>query len=449
MTARRRLLLVTYYFPPSGGSGVQRPLKFVKYLPGFGWDPVVLTVRETAAFPARDEALKGDVPEGIEVHRTPIPEPHRLFARLSGAAAGETVDVDTAARWDRLGPRARLLAKLRGAFFLPDARVGWWPFAAAKALSLHGRKPFDAVLTTAPPFTTHLIGRFLSRSWRRPWIADSRDPWTRAPFYAPRPRPSAALDRWIEGVCLRAADANVVAFPAIAREFLEDHPDLDPDRIEVITNGYDPDDFAGPAPPREERFTIVHSGSLFANRRPETFFRILGERIADLPSLAEKIRLVFVGRLDGDTRRLLGRPPFDRIADLRGYATHGESIAWIRRGHLLLLPIGAGPEAFGHLPGKLFEYLASGTPLLVTAAPDGAAARVVEETGSGWTLHPDDAEGLRSLLESAWSAHSGGRILETPRKEGAISLYSRKSLTGRLAEILNRAVETRGRTPSP
>ncbi|MBD3334673.1 MAG: glycosyltransferase, partial [Candidatus Eisenbacteria bacterium] len=248
MSRPRRVLFIAYYFPPSGGSGVQRPLKFVKYLERFGWEPVVLTVKESAAFPARDPALAADIPPSTEIHRTPIWEPHTIFQRLTGSRRGGAVDVDTVARWDRLSFPARCLSRIRATLFVPDARIGWFPFAVSRARAIHRRRPVDAVLSTGPPFTAHLIGRSVARRIGRPWVADYRDPWTHAAFYPPRPGWVRRLDRRLEGRCLARADRNIVVVPAMRDEFLADHPRLAPHRFAVIPNGYDPDDFPDPPP---------------------------------------------------------------------------------------------------------------------------------------------------------------------------------------------------------
>lgn len=437
MSRRRRVLLIAYYFPPSGGSGVQRPLKFVKYLSRFGWDPVVLTVKPNASFPARDERLARDIPEAAEIHRTGFLDPYVIYRKLAGSEAGPT-DVETVARWDRLPSRVRWMTRIRAALFVPDARIGWLPFALAQALRIHRDRPVDAVLSTGPPFTTHLIGKTVAARIRRPWVADYRDPWTRALFYPPRPRLIRALDRWLEGRCLRGARRNVVVVPTMVDEFLEDHDDLDRDRFVVIPNGFDPADFEDVDPPKEDRWTIVHSGSLFANRRPEVFFRVVREFIEEEPERKEKMRLVFVGRIDSDTARILEKPPLPEIVSNLGYVSHEESVAWLRRGHLLLLPVGSGPAAKHLATGKIFEYMASGTPILALAQ-SGEASRMIHETGTGFVVDPEDGAGIRDVLLQGYQAYTSGGPLGVPRDENRVALYSRASLTEKLAGVLDEA----------
>jgi glycosyltransferase involved in cell wall biosynthesis len=435
MSRRRRVLFISYYFPPSGGSGVQRPLKFVKYLPRHGWEPVVLTVKPDTSFPARDENLSREIPEETEVHRTKMLDPYVLYRKIAGSGGGP-VDVETVARWDHLPARARWMSRIRAALFVPDARIGWWPFAVPAARRIHESNPVDVVFSTGPPFTTHLIGKTVARRIRRPWVADYRDPWTRALFYPPRPGAVRKLDRWLEGRCLRRARRNVVVVPTMVDEFLADHVDLDRGTFDVISNGFDPEDFENVSPQKEEKWTVVHSGSLFANRRPETFFKVMRDLLEENPERKETMRLVFVGRMDSETRLALGKPPLAHIVDDRGYVPHTESVAWLRRGHLLLLPVGSGPEVKHLATGKIFEYLASGTPLLALAPP-GEASRIIQETGTGFTVDPGDEAGIREILLRSYDAHQKRRLITTERDEGEIASYSRAALTERLSGILN------------
>ncbi|MBU1948755.1 MAG: glycosyltransferase family 4 protein [Candidatus Eisenbacteria bacterium] len=431
----KRVLMIAYYFPPSGGSGVQRPLKFVKYLPRNGWQPVVLTVPENSAFPARDEKLAADIPEGTEIYRVRILEPHTLYSRLTGRSSGSATDVETVARWDRLPLQARIMSRIRATFFVPDARIGWYPFAVRAALKIHRANPFDVVFSTGPPFTNHLIGRAVARKIGRPWVADYRDPWTRAVFYPNRPGLVRAWDRRLEGRCLRDASMNIVVSPAMIDEFIKDHSGLNESDFALIPNGFDPDDFAGIEPPKERALTIVHSGSLFANRRPDLFFDAVRDLLAGDPRCREDLRLVFIGRLDAETRSILQSPPISSIVQDEGYCSHAEAVRWLRRGQILLLPVGAGPEVRGLATGKIFEYLAAGPPILTIGTP-GEAARITEETGTGWVLNPQDKRGMKALLQNALKTHREGRMLQTDRREDAIENYSRAALTKRLAQLL-------------
>ena len=235
----KRLLFVTYYFPPSGGPGVQRSLKFVKYLPEFGWRPTVLTVRpESASWPDPDPDSVADIPEGTLVERTGAWDPYAWYARLLGRKKQEVISVGFTGE-DGTTPGRRFARWLRANLFLPDARVGWVPFATARARALM-RQKYDAVLTTGPPHSTHFAGLALRRTHGTPWLVDFRDPWTEIDFQAELPMTglARALDAFLERRVLRNADGFAVVSASMQRRFAQRGY-----ASEVIENGFDPADF--------------------------------------------------------------------------------------------------------------------------------------------------------------------------------------------------------------
>jgi len=439
----RRVLFIVYYFPPSGGAGVQRGLKFLRYLPGFGWTPTVLTVRADAGFPVRDETLLAEIPEGLAVHRTRCPELYRLYRRASNQS--KTTDLETASQSaGERRPLRRLLRGLRGALLIPDGRMLWRPFAVKEGMRILESQPHDIIFSSGPPFTCHLIGRDLHRASGLPWVADYRDPWTQATFYPARPAFARAIDLRLEASCVREADRMVMVGRGMAAEMLARYPGLDPERVAVIPNGWDEADFSGVPvrPPAELR--ITHAGSLFRGRIPAALFEILAAMMSREEDFAARLRLCFAGRVDDEARSLLSRPPFDRVAEMPGYLPHAESIALLRRSRLLLLATGTDAQSRNLVTGKIYEYLASGLPILALAPPDGDAARLVRETGAGWVIDPGDREGIGRRLEEIWRVERERPAGEAPaaaplfgleRDEAAIARYSRRELTRRLAEL--------------
>jgi len=445
----RRVLFVVYYFPPSGGPGVQRGLKFIRYLPEFGWEPCVLTVPESADFQVRDATLLAEVPPDLIVRRTRCPEPYGLYRALTGQRGPVSLDLSSHSTQERK-PLRRLLRTLRATLFIPDGRMAWRPHAVRGGLDLLRAVGYEAIFSSGPPFTCHLIGRDLHRRSGRPWIADYRDPWTTGTFYPARPRWARRIDERYEATCVRAAARSLIVGEAMAREFRRRYAELDPERFVVLPNGFDPADFAGVPhqPPRE--FRITHSGSLFRGRAPEALLLAVADLMAERADFAERVRLCFAGRLDDDVRARLTRPPFDRVAELPGYLPHRESIALLRRSRLLLLSTGTDTQARSMLTGKVYEYLAAGVPILALAPPDGDAGSLIARTGTGWVHAPEDRAGLRERLRQLWEQERAGRErvaeAEGPpqfgcvRNETEIQRYSRREQTRRLAEILERAV---------
>lgn len=397
----RRLLMVLYYFPPSGGPGVQRGLKFIRYLPEFGWEPSVLTVPATAQFPVRDASLLAEVPPGLSVTRARCPEFYGLYRGLTGQRGVSSLDITSLSRAERR-PLRRLLRTLRGSLFIPDGRVAWKPFAVRAGVRLAESPGYDAIFSSGPPFTCHLIGRALHRRTRRPWVADYRDPWTQATFYPERPGWARRLDERLEESCLLEADRSVVVGEEMARGLREIHPEVAPERIAVIPNGFDPADFAGVPFADDGCFRLTHAGSLFLSRTPSALLSALETLIAEEPGFAGTARLTLAGRCDEEMLARVRGSSLAGIAELPGYLPHGESVALLRRSRVLLLLIGRDAQARSMLTGKIYEYLAAGVPILAIGPRDGDAARLLARTGAGWLFEPEDEAGIREHLRGLW-----------------------------------------------
>ena len=427
------LLLVTYYFPPSGGAGVQRTLKFAKYLRDAGVEPVVLTV-EAGAYPSLDPTLAADVPDGVEVVRTRALDPFGLYGALTGRSRREAVAVGSV-QADSLGKKAGLWA--RANVFLPDARVGWVPFAVRAARRLVRAGRVDAVLTSGPPHSTHLVGLALRRTLAArgvPWVADFRDPWTGINFYdeLPMTRPARAFDAALERGVLRAADAVVTVSPTWARE-LEAKGGLAPGAAWVIQNGFDPDDLDPPAPPAPGAFTLTHVGSLYGSRDPEALWAAVAA-LRGRGGLA-RLRIRLVGRVDSAVRASLDRHGLTAITDEGGVVTHAEAVAEMAAAGLLFLSIEPVRNADGILTGKLYEYLASGRPVLALGPPNGDAARLLAETGGGRLLDWTDADGIEAALRDAYAAWERGEPQPGAAPDALASL-SRPAQTRELAALV-------------
>ena len=404
LVTRLRLLLVTYYFPPSGGAGVQRTLKFAKYLRAAGVEPVVLTV-EAGAYPSLDPTLAADVPDGVEVVRTRALDPFGLYGALTGRSRRDAVAVGSVAGADSLGQRLGLWA--RANVFLPDARVGWAPFAARAARQIVRAGRADAVLTSGPPHSTHLVGLALRRL-----LADRGVPWYRR---LPRPVDRHQLLRRAPDVpprpCVRRGPGAACA--PVRRRRRDGQPDVgaraggegraragrrprDPERVRPRgLRGARGEGEGGTrerprppraAPPRPGAFTLVHVGSLYGSRNPETLWAAvaaLRERGGPQTGGAGRLRIRLVGRVDGAIRASLDRYGLGEVIDEAGVVTHAEAVAEMAAADLLFLSIEPVANADGILTGKLYEYLASGRPVLALGPPDGDAARLLRDVSGG------------------------------------------------------------------
>lgn len=431
----RRVLVLSYYFPPSGGPGVQRVLKFVKYLPSFDWTPVVVSVEE-GAYPARDASLGADIPGDTPVHRTSSWDPYHLYARLTGRSDDEAV-VQGSLEGREQTWKERIARWVRANIVLPDARVGWVPFAIGQGRRLLAEQSFDAILTTGPPHSTHLAGAALQWMTGTPWMADFRDPWTDINYYQELPHTAAArrIDAALERMVLRRADAVATVSPswqALLRAKMGTEPRTP---IHVIQNGFDTED-VGPADVavNDEVFTITHVGSLYASRNPTALWRAVQRlrEAGDVPDL--RIRLV--GMVDSNVKDALHDHGLADITELVSYVPHPEAVEHMQHAGLLLLSIESFPADTGMLTGKIYEYLATGRPIVGVGPADGDAARLLEQTDGGRLYGRQDVQGLAKYIRSQYEAWANGEP-ESGATPDALQPYRRKAETGALAEVLN------------
>ncbi|MCS7177054.1 MAG: glycosyltransferase [Candidatus Kapabacteria bacterium] len=440
---RHRVLVIAYYFPPSGGPGVQRVLKYVRYLPEFGWEPVVLTVRD-GEFPARDPSLLEEVPPSIHVERTRILEPYSLYRRLTRRQTPIDIHVLTTSRRNaKLSER--LSEWIRATFFIPDARVGWLLTAVPAGKRLIRQFGIRALYSSSPPYTCSLIARQLKRWSGLPWIAGFRDPWTGFLTTPHRWWLPARIDRRLELSVFTEADLVECAWEGIAEDALQKYPHLPREKFTHIPNGFDPADYPPPPRERNSRFTITYTGSLYGRRNPKTLLQAL-ELLFQRSVLSPKdVRLQIVGRCGEEVLDTLRQSPFSAAVELVSYVAHRESLQYVVSSDLLLLVVDEAEDSHRIVPGKVFEYLGSGKPILAIAPHNSAVERLLQETGTGAVADRHEAERCADIVERVYSAwkHSGPPAF-TPRWD-AIRKYERRTAAQRLAELLTTLTRTQPR----
>ena len=419
----KRLLIITYYWPPTGGSGVQRWVKFSKYLPEFGWQPVVYTPENPEQL-ARDESLLADIPACAEVVKTHISEPYEIYRRLTGGKQGQEVNPVNAQKknW-----KQRLSLWVRGNCFIPDPRVGWVRPSVRFLKKYLAEHPVDAVVTTGPPQSVHLIGLGLKKALGLHWIADFRDPWTEM-FYYKHLGLSAAADRRhhrLEQAVLDGADTVISVSPPVAADFQTKTRTP----VVLITNGFDESDFkdagsqsgmTGESP----KLRLVHTGLFAADGNPLNLWDALARRCETDPDFRERLEIRLAGKVDAAiTDAIRARGLGDNLVEL-GYLPHDETVREQRAADILLLPLRREPEYAKVLPGKIFEYLAARRPVLGIGQEDGAAASVLRDAGAGDMFDWDKQDELLAFLDA-----------EHPQTAG-IEKYSRRALTAQLVDIL-------------
>lgn len=425
-----RLLLVTYEFPPKGGVGVQRPLKTARYLAEAGWDVTVLTVADPPAS-LWDPELLAELPASVRVERAWSLEPTRMvqvFRRLIRPRAASAASAGS--RGVSGLPRGPI--RFIQAFFIPDEKFWWTPWAVRLGRRLHRETPFDCILASGPPFTALGIARRLSQSLGVPWVADLRDPIVGGYFFRPLTPLHAALMRAYERRVVRSASRVITATESWRSALMERHADA-VGRVTAIDNGFDPDDFADAPPDPADGFTVAYVGTFQGEIRVDTLLAaVVRARGAD-DGFARDARVRLVGPLDAETRETIERLGADAVVDRSGFVSHRQAIVEMRAATVLVLVLGSGPENAHIVTGKLPEYLASGRPILALV-PEGVAADVLRRAGACWIVHPDDIEGAAVALRDGYVQWKTG-ILPVP-DPAVVAEFDRRVLVARVGSIL-------------
>ena len=436
----KRVLIISYYWPPTGGSGVQRWVKFAKYLPSEGWQPVIYTPENPEQL-AVDESLAAEVPEDTEIVKTRIIEPYELYKRVlrRSGHSKEAVEVNPVnAQNKSLLQKAAMW--IRGNLFRPDPRCLWIGPSVRFLKKYLAEHPVDLIVSTGPPQSMHMIGLRLSRETGLPWIADFRDPWTKI-FYFKHLSMTSATEKWhrkMEKKVLDEASAVVSVSPLVQQEFQEmtDTP------VELITNGFDECDFSSEQCTEayggaSEEFIITHTGLFAADGNPTALWDVLAEKCRTDEIFKKLLRIKLIGKTDDQILKALTDRGLEDSMINMGYQPHSVAVEQQRQASLLILPLRKEPEYKAVLPGKLFEYLASQRPILGIGQPDGAMAMIVNETRTGTVIDWEDRKGLTQYIEQCWERHLEGRL----STEGAdLSRFTRRSLTRRMAGLFDRVV---------
>jgi glycosyltransferase involved in cell wall biosynthesis len=428
----KKVLIITYYWPPSGGAGVQRWLKFVKYLRLFDWEPVVYTP-ENPESPELDESLYTDIPENLTILKTKIWEPYLLYKKFLGRSKDDKIKAAFLQEKKSNPVSEKISVWIRGNFFIPDARKFWIKPSVkflTKYLQTH---PVDLIISTGPPHSMHLIARKVSAIAQLPWIADFRDPWTRIDFYK-----DLQLTGWadlkhhrLEKLVLKDAAAVITVGKTMATDFSRI---LDRE-YHVITNGFDEDDI----PPSgsfqaDAKFAVSHIGSLVSSRNPLAFWKAIRSILNEKPDFGDDLEIRLVGRVDISVQESVEEYKLGKYIRKTEYLPHAEVIKVLQQSRLLLLLINNTPNANSILTGKFFEYLSSGRPIICIGPPHGDAASILMETQSGLISDFDDTGKMKENILFFYDRYKKGMPDNRPI---GIEKYSRKNLTKNLVEIMN------------
>jgi glycosyltransferase involved in cell wall biosynthesis len=427
----KRVLFISYYFPPMGMGGVQRSAKFVKYLPLYGWEPTVVTVRDVR-YHGHDPSLSADVSDA-KIIRTESLDPLRILRALNPSGGNERPREDAGFsaldRWNR---------NLTRWILIPDSKIPWIPFAVHAAVRSAARNPFDAVFTTSPPHSAHLAGLLLRKMLRIPWTADFRDSWLMERFDRVPTRFHRKINDRMLSAVLRNADRIVGISEPIVGD-LRNMSGRKAGAFECIPNGFDPADFRGARRTRSRFFRVTYCGTANPVHSPESFFRGLQRAVLLRPDLGESTRVRFVGSVTGiDFRRMAGNCGLSGLVTETGYVPHAESIARLMDSDLLLLLLPSDSSA-GVVTGKIFEYLASGIPIL-GVVPAGEANRLILSDHRNACASPDDPDAIAGTLIRLFDLWKRGSLKNIPAPPAQAAPYDRKRQSGMLAAVLEDSI---------
>lgn len=427
----KKVLIVTYYWPPSGGIGVHRCLKFAKYLRCFGWEPVIYTALD-AQYPYFDQSNQKHVPKDLTVLKQPIIEPFNLFKRLTGRKKHEAMSNPVHVR----EPKNKLINQLsiwiRGNFFIPDARCLWIKPSVRYLTNYLKNNPVDAILSDGPPHTNTAIACKVSQKTNTPWLADFQDPWTQVDYYK-----FLKLTRWadnkhrrMEQESFKTARKITIASPTWGKDL----ESIGATNVSPVFWGYDEDDFNELEQNLHTKFSISHAGILGFDRKPDTLFKVLHDLKNETEKFAEDLELLFAGMIDYSVKESLKQHKLEENTNLPGTISRPEALKLTLNSQLLLLPLNKTENAKGRIPGKLFECMRSHRPILCLGPNGSDVEQIITGCNAGESFEYDDYEGLKNFITKYYRQFQKNKIKNINNN---INQYSVKNQTRKIADYLN------------
>lgn len=429
----KKVLIITYYWPPAGGAGVQRALKFVKYLPQFGWEPVVLTVANPDS-PVEDTSLLIDIPEIAKIYKTKSLEPFELYKKFIGKKSGSKIPSDILLSKKNNSLKEKIATWIRLNIFIPDAKIGWKRYAVKTGLEIIKNKNIDLIFTTSPPQTVSLIGQTLSKLTKVKWVADFRDPWMEIVYYQNVKRSwlTTKMDSSLEKKVFSNANGVITISDDMIRLFRDKAPRQ---QFHLIPNGFDETDFVDSVKTKNDNFTIAYTGAISKDRVPYVLFSAM-DKLINVDGI-KNISLNFAGRYCPEFNDEIANYNLENIADLKGFVPHKESTQILQNADVLLLVVDNVPNNKGFLTGKLFEYMGTKKPIFAIGPVNGDAHTFIKESHSGAMIDYSDEAGAYNLLKKMYDNWKNNVSEYTYE----IKQFSRKNLTKKLSEIFEEIIK--------
>ncbi len=425
----KKVLIITYYWPPSGGGGVMRWLKMTKYLPELGWKPVIYTPSNPDSS-VSDESLLAEIHPETEEIKTPIWEPYSIYRKLTGIKKTEKFKAGYISEASSGSWKSKLSVFIRGNFLIPDPRK-FWIKTSVKFLSKYlSENHIDLIVSTGPPHSMHLIALGLKKKFGVQWIADFRDPWTNIDFYE-----KLRLTKWadkkhkkLEQKVLQRADHVVTVSPSWQKDFEE----ISGRTVEIIYNGYDPDDFKFESTKTDDLFTFTHLGAFNKDRNPAGLWKALSELATENEGLKKALQIQLIGQTDESVVKDIQKNGLSENLKLVPYLPHNEGISLLSKSQVLLLPINDAKNAQGILPGKIYEYLAVKRPILAIGPTTADFAKIIAKTNSGVAHNFTDISGMKNSLKNFFGQYQKNNL---QIESGSLEEFSRKNLAKKFIEL--------------
>ena len=443
----KKVLMITYDFPPMRTSGVYRPVKFVKYLKNHGWHATILTVKNPHQV-AEDENLLKEVPKECKIYRAYSFEPTKLEDRVYQKICGTTkrkklrlAGIKNLVKRLFLSP---LNAFVHNWIYIPDTKIGWFPFALFFALKLLKKENFDVIYTTSSPHTTQLVGLCIKLLTQKPWVVDLRDNWVVGFSELYKYKLRVKIDEYLLQRILAKADSVITMCEGNAKDLIEKYDFKDGFKYHAITNGYDRDDWDGLEtvfdPKADEKFVLTHIGTLYAKTSGE-FFPALSELLKEREELEDVLRVNLVGYVGDEDLSLIKRLGLEKNVRLLGFQVHKEAIKSMLNSTILLLFLGEIKTSQQQFPGKFFEYLLAKKPIL-TLGKEGEIAQALYKSKAGFLVRPRDKEKIKEAIHDLFIRKKRGELTISPDFE-YIRRFDYKNLTFRFTQVLDKACSKR------
>ncbi|MBI9055290.1 MAG: glycosyltransferase family 4 protein [Bacteroidales bacterium] len=431
MEQKKKVLIITYYWPPSGGAGVQRWLKFAKYLPEFGIDPIIYTPSNPEST-VDDFTLLNDVAEDIEVIKRKIFEPYSIYKIFTWKNQSQKVNQGLISEHKKTSLLENISVWMRGNLFIPDARK-YWIKPSVRFLSKYLKEnKIDAIITTGPPHSMHLIGMQLKEKLGIPWVADFRDPWTKVDYYH-----LLKIGKWADKKHRKlekevVSSANLVL--TVSESWAKDLKELGAGNVKFITNGYDKKDFENLKVRIDDEFSIVHIGTIHKERNPNNLWKAISQLLDINPDFKQKLKIRLVGKVDFSILEEIKNYRLDSYVERISYVPHNEIPSLMKKSRVLLLLISRFDGSSGMIPGKVFEYLASERPILALGNSKGDTAKLISQLNIGDVLEYENIDRIKTSLVDLFEKYKTQADI---KPTVGIEKYNRRNLTGDLVEILN------------